>query len=255
LVHITDAGLFRLSTKELQMTPASDQQIQSQADSQFHVASAFINYAASAAPPATEAGNETPAIKHPCDQWLEAFLAIQKEEASACLNFHVKSAELAIRMGEAVKEADGEFSDEEVRWAQERLGMKASKWRKLRTIGKAGVRLRRHLDKLPPSWTVHYELAKLSVPQFEAVVAHHTFGPKMKAADIEAIVGTDNDAKKRKSEAVRKYVVADVTHCSPDEIDRVQKLLEDEGFNVELREMTGTRKPVKPQAPAFHSER
>jgi hypothetical protein len=92
----------------------------------------------------------------------------------------------------------------------------SSTWRKYKKIGEAADRLLPLCHRLPRGWTIHYELAKLSVDDFARVVNDELFGPKMKTKDIHKILGTIPEKKPPKRPV--HTIKIDVRNLTPEDL-------------------------------------
>lgn len=75
--------------------------------------------------------------------------------------------------------------------------------RKFKIIGKHSTRFEPHLDKIPNNWTTLYDLAKLSIDNFNKIVDEGLLTPFVTAKDIRASVrGKPDDRPKSRRAAV-----------------------------------------------------
>ena len=169
------------------------------------------------------------------EEWLRGYTQLDQDMEVFGVKFRRKSAEVFIQKGEWVVEAERLFEDkkEDLDWLKEQVG-KAT-WSKHRSGGNAAPRLRPLLNRLPAGWTLLYQLTRLKPADFEMVTRHSLFGPELKTHQLKAMLGRGPKSK--------KYLVANVTKCSPELIAEIEALLKERKVEPKLREVGAVAVP------------
>ncbi len=84
----------------------------------------------------------------------------------------------------------------------------SSTFRKMKSIGKAAVRFKEIVDRLPNEWTTLYALSVLESAEFDDLVKNDVIKPRMTAKDLNNAL---NKESKKKEEEFK--ITIDVSEC------------------------------------------